>query len=395
MTDMEIRQITADERTDTMFPLQAYAFTPSPWKDVDKAAYRHQMQFYRNVTSLVAEEDGQTLACVGALPMQQNVRGLVHDMAGIASVASHPTARRRGLVRQLMTRLMVLMRDQGCAVSALYPFRPSFYGRLGYVGLPRLRRATFPPESVSHLLRIDLPGTVERRTAAEAFDEYDAFTRRLLGERHGFSVFDPVRTGEFREDKLWVAVARVDGEVVGAVRYRIDRFGGDLVGEHLLTTGPLGRALLLQFFARHVDQVSRVMVSVDADEVPDLWGTDMAVTTEGRVAYPSNAGPMARVLNVQALEGTSVGRGGVTVEVVDGPLITGVYRLESDDGLLRVAVGGEPQARLSAAGFSGLVYGVLDPVDMLARGLGEVDPVAVEPLRALFPRVMPYLFSDF
>ncbi|MCA2216536.1 GNAT family N-acetyltransferase [Jidongwangia harbinensis] len=392
---MEIRQITADERTDTMFPLQAYAFTPSPWPDPDEAAYRHQMQFYRDVTSLVAEEDGQALACVAALPMRQNVRGVVHDMAGIASVASHPTARRRGLVRQLMTRLMVQMRDQGCAVSALYPFRPSFYGRLGYVGLPRLRRATFPPESVSHLLRIDLPGTVERRTAAEAFDEYDAFTRRLLGERHGFSVFDPVRAGAFREDKLWVAMARVDGEVVGAVRYRIDRFGGDLVGEHLLTTGPLGRALLLQYFARHVDQVSRVMVSVDSDAVPDLWGTDMAVTTEGRVAYPSNAGPMARVLNAQALEGTPVGEGGVTVEVVDGPLITGVYRLESEEGRLRVAVGGEPQARLSAAGFSGLVYGVLDPVDVLTRGLGEVDAVAFEPLRALFPRSMPYLFSDF
>jgi predicted N-acetyltransferase YhbS len=392
---MEIRQIPADERADTMFPLQAYAFTPSPWPADDEASYRRRMEFYRNVTSLVAEAGGQPLACVGALPMQQNVRGVVHDMAGIASVASHPSARRRGLVRQLMTRLLQMMRDQGCAVSTLYPFRPSFYGRMGYVGLPRSRRVAFPPESVSHLLRIDLPGTVERLTAAEAHDEYDAFTRRLVTLRHGFSVFDPVRNAEFRDDRLWVAVARAGAEVVGVLRYRIDRYGGDLTGSDLLSTGPLGRALLLQYLARHVDQVGRIVVSVDTGEVPELWGTDMNVTTEATVAYPTATAPMARVLRVEALEGTPVGEAGVTVEVADGPLITGVYRLESEAGRLRVGLGGRPQARMTSAGFSGLVYGVLDPEDVLPRGFGEVDADAIEPLRTLFPRTMPYVFSDF
>ena len=154
------------------------------------------------------------------------------------------------------------------------------------MGVPRHRTATFAPEGLSHLTRAELPGEVERLSMRDGFDEYDAFTRRLLTERHGFSVFDDVRTAEFRDDKLWVAVARVDGEVVGAVRYRVDRFGGDLSRQDLLTTGPLGRALLLQFFARHVDQVGRVVLTIGTDEVPDLWGTDMAVTTEGRVAYP-------------------------------------------------------------------------------------------------------------
>ena len=59
---MEIRQVGADERADTMFPLQAYAFTPSPWPADDEADYRRRMTFYRTVTSLIAEEDGRTLA---------------------------------------------------------------------------------------------------------------------------------------------------------------------------------------------------------------------------------------------------------------------------------------------------------------------------------------------
>jgi hypothetical protein len=163
----------------------------------------------------------------------------------------------------------------------------------------------------------------------------------------------------------------------------------------MLTTGPLGRALLLQFFARHVDQIGRVTVKLGTDEVPDLWGTDFAVLTEGKVAYPSNAGPMVRVLDVTALTGTPVGEGAVTVEVVDDELIGGVHRLGSDGGRLAVGKGTEPTATLTAAGFSGLVYGVLDPVDVITRGFGTVNAEAIEPLRSLFPRRMPYLFADF
>jgi predicted N-acetyltransferase YhbS len=394
---MEIRQITADERTATMFPLQVYAFEPSPWDPVIEEKYRRRMRFYRTAVSLVAEENGETLAGMGAFPMQQNVRGLLHDMAGIASVATHPSARRRGLVRQLLERLLRQMRDQGCTVSALYPFRPSFYARFGYVGLPRARTATFAPQGLSELVRTELPGSVERLSMADAFDAFDAYTRRLLTERHGFSVYDDVRTAEFRDDKVWVALARdAGGAVIGAVRYRIDRFGGDLQGEDFLTDGPLGRALLLQFFARHVDQVGRVIIRIPADEVPDLWGTDLAVTTEGLVAYPRNAGPMARILDLEAFAGTTAGPGEVTVEVVGDELIGGVHRLDGHHGELRVRKGTDPDARLTVAGISGLVYGVLDPEEVVTRGLGVIDgPDAVAALRSLFPRALPYLFADF
>jgi len=392
---MKFRQITAAERSSTMFPLQTYAFMASPWSEDDEAAYRRRMQFYESAVSMIAEEDGQALAGVAAFRMRQNVRGLVHDMAGVASVASHPSARRRGLVRGLLERLLRQMRAEGCAVSALYPFRPSFYGRFGYVGVPRHRTASFAPEGLAHLVRLELPGEVERLSMRDGFDEWDRLTRRLVGERHGFAVFDDVRTAEFREDRLWVAVARVDGQVVGAVRYHIDRFGGDLLASDLLTTGPLGRALLLQFFARHVDQVGRVVVTISTEEVPELWGTDLAVVTEGKVDLPRRGGPMVRVLDMAGLAGTPVGSGSVTVEIVDDDLVGGVWQLESDGGRLAVTKGTTPTATLTVAGFSGLLYGVLDPVEVFTRGFGEIEQAAIDPLASLFPRQMPYLFADF
>jgi predicted N-acetyltransferase YhbS len=395
---MRIRQITADERLDTMFPLQTYAFMPSPWADGDREAYARRMQYYRTSVSLVAEEDGQALACVSAFPMRQNVRGVVREMAGVASVATHPDARRRGFVRALLTRLLHEMRERGCDVSTLYPFRSSFYAQFGYVGLPRFRTATFAPDGLSHLLRADLPGEVERLSMQDAFAEFNALTVRLLGERHGFSVFDEVRTAEFRESPpRWVALARAGGEVVGAVAYRIERFGGDLVADDLLTTGPLGRALLLQFFARHVDQVGRVVVTIDTQEVPELWGTDFPVLTQARVEHPSRNGPMARLLSMASLAGTATeGDGSVVVEVVDDEWIGGRYRITGDGGKIDVQESAEaPTATLTCAGISALGYGVLDPVEVVTRGFGQVDPSAVGPLGALFPKRMPYLFADF
>ena len=392
---MQIRQITADERTETLWPLQAYAFLPSPWSDEQTAATRRRMEFFTTCVSLIAEEDGQALAGVAAFPMRENLRGRVHDMAGVASVATHPAARRRGLVRALLGRLLRQMRDEGCALSALYPFRPSFYAKFGYVGLPRRRTASFAPEGLSHLVRAELPGAVERLPMSEAFGEYEALTARLLGERHGFAVFDEVRSAEFRQAKEWVAVARAGGEVVGAVTYRIADHAGDLIAGDLLTTGPLGRALLLQFFARHVDQVARIVLTVGVDDVPELWGTDLAVTTEGKVAYPATPAPMARVLDLAALTGTPAGDGAVTVEVVDDEFLAGHYRLEGDGGRLTVSRAGGGETRLTAAGISGLAYGVLDPVDVVTRGLGQVEASAIEPLRSLFPRALPYLFADF
>ena len=393
---MEFRQISAAERVEAMFPLQTYAFLPSPWPEEEREAYAKRAPFFETTVRVVAEEDGQALACAAALRMRQNVRGQVHDMAGVASVASHPAARRRGLVRGLLERLLRQMREEGCAVTALYPFRPSFYARFGYVGIPRHRTAAFAPEGLAHLVRAELPGTVERLSMRDGFEAYQEINRRLLGERHGFAMFDDVRSAEFRDDKYWVAVARVDGEVVGVVRYRQVQYGGDLIGSDLLTTGPLGRALLLQFFSRHVDQAARVVVTISADEVPELWGTDFTVTTEGRVTHPRQGGPMVRVLDMAALTGSAAGTGDVTVEIVDDELVGGVWRLTGDGGRLTVAKGsGTPAARLTAAGFSGLLYGVLDPVEVTTRGLGAVDAAAMAPLSSLFPRQMPYICADF
>ena len=227
------------------------------------------------------------LADASAIPMRQNIRGVVYPMAGVAGVATLPLARRRGYARALVTELLGQMREAGHAVSALYPFRPSFYQRFGYVGLPRTRTVRFQPAALTDLLRAELPGEITWGPVADGYEAYIDFTQRLLAGQHGFAVLPEYRTIELpnAEDR-WLVMAWDGGEPVGAATYQITGYAGVLVADDMLTAGPLGRALLLQFFARHVDQVSEVEVQVGAGELPELWATDLAAVTQATTSFP-------------------------------------------------------------------------------------------------------------
>ncbi|MEU4476924.1 GNAT family N-acetyltransferase [Micromonospora sp. NPDC023966] len=399
---MRIRRLAAEERLTTSFPLQAYAFETSPMAASRTEEFREYLPYNAGNRTLVVEEDGVTTAAVSAVPMRQNLRGAVLPMAGVAGVATHPLARRRGHVRTLLHRLLDEMRDEGHPLTALYPFRASFYERFGYVGLPRRRTAVFAPADLAPLLRAELPGEVVWERIGAGYDRWRAYTERCLRGRHGFAIFPDFRAAGLRDrDDRWLLTAVRDGETVGAVTYRIDDHGGALIADDLLADDPYARASLLQFFARHVDQVERISVELPADELPELWLTDLAVHVEARVARPGSPAPMARLLSLDALAGRPAGTGRTAVELVGDRWLAGTHLLDGATGTLEVlpgdtaAAGTVPTARLTAAGFSALAYGVLDPAEVAVRGLGEVPVDAAAELRRIFPRSLPYLFADF
>ncbi|SCG18976.1 Predicted acetyltransferase [Micromonospora echinofusca] len=399
---MTVRRVNAEERLSTSFALGAYAFEASPRSAARAEEFRGYLPYNEGNRTLVVEEGGVTLAAASAIPMRQNVRGEVLPMAGVAGVATHPLARRRGHVRTLLHRLLDEMRDEGHQLSALYPFRPSFYARFGYVGLPKPRTVTFSPADLGELLGADLPGEVGWQRIGEGYQDWRRFTERCLNERHGFAIFPSYRDVGLRDrDEHWLLTARTGGTVTGAVIYRIDDHGGTLTAGDLLAADPVSRALLLQFFGRHVDQVERVTVQVPVDEAPELWLTDLAVHVEAQVARPGSSAPMARLLSVDALAGLPVGPGRVRVELTGDRWLAGSYLLDGTTGTLELVTGtaatagSPPTSTLTAAGISALAYGVLDPVEVGLRGLGDVSPEAAAELRRLFPRQHPYLFADF
>ena len=393
---MTIRPISGEERLDLAFPLQAYAFDRTPTGQDPRERYRDRLPFVSGNYTLLAEEDGAAAAVATAIPMRQNVRGQVLPMAGVAAVASHPLHRRRGHARALLLRLLGDMRDQGHAVSVLYPFRPSFYARFGFTGLPQHRKATFSPADLGELVRADLPGEVRWRPVAEGFDDHRALALRMAERLHGFAVFPDYRAAALRTEHKWLVTAHTEGEVVGALTYRIDEHMGDLTGDTLLCTGPLGRDLILGFLGRHVDQVGRVVLGVLPSETPELWATDLSVVTTSTVRVTASVAPMARVLAMEALSGIAAGPAALTVEVPDDPFIAGTWHLDGTSGTLRVTRAAEPPAAtLTPIALSALVYGTLDPTEIALRGLGTVSPDAAAALRTLFPPASPFVWAQF
>lgn len=395
---MEIRRMSPDERPTRSLALQAYGFQPSPPDDSAIERLRQTQKYYEDNITLVVEDSGVALAEASAISMRQNVRNSVYPMAGVAGVATQPLARRRGHARALIIELLGQLRETGHVLSALYPFRPSFYQRFGYVGVPKARTVTFSPAAIADLLRTELTGDITWERIGSGYDTYRNFTQRLLVQRHGFALLPDYRSVQLRDaDERWLVTARLDREVIGAVTYRITHHAGDLVADDLLTTSSLSRMLLLQFFARHVDQVARVTAKVAADEMPELWATDLPAITEARISFPESPAPMARVLSLDALTGMRTGPALVAVEIVDDPFIAGRYVLDGMAGVLDVSRSqvSVPTATLTSAGLSGLVYGVLDPEDVVVRGFGDVPRDAADQLSSMFPRLIPYFFASF
>jgi predicted N-acetyltransferase YhbS len=257
---VRIRHVALGEPSGEDMFLRAYAFEASPMSPEELDGLLRNPRYTAGRVSVIADDDDGPQATVSALLMRQNVRGRVYPMAGISGVASHPLARRRGYVRALMVELLGRMRDEGYPVSTLYPFRPSFYERFGYATMPAARTATFAPADLRSLLRRELPGEVTWVRAADGYASYRDLTLRLLEHRHGFAVFPEERARATREnDSHWLVLARLHGDrpdgdrPAGALMYRIDAYAGTLHGTDLLSTGPLGRALLLRFLAGHAD----------------------------------------------------------------------------------------------------------------------------------------------
>ncbi|ONI79159.1 hypothetical protein ALI144C_25295 [Actinosynnema sp. ALI-1.44] len=387
---MGIRRISADQAD---LRTIEYAFSHSPLPEDSRAKWQESMSYFTESVVLINEENGVSVAEASAIPLRQNVRGTVHPMAGVAGVAAQPQVRRRGYIRDLLTELLGQMRDEGHAVSVLYPFRASFYAKFGYVGMPKPRYARFDPAGLGELRALELDGETEWQQIGTGHPLYRGLKERLLTQRHGFAVFPESRDVRFRDrNEHWLVTAKSGGEVIGAAAYRIERDGGKAIlrADSFLYTSPLGRSLLLQFFAMHADHMQEIVVPVAPDEFPELWATDLT----GPIEVKPSAGhaPMGRVLSVEALEGMAVGPGRIGVEIVDDPFIAGKYVLDGTSGRLEVT-SGDPTVTLTPAGFAALVYGVLTPEDIALRGLGTIpDPAG---LATLFPRQVPYVFAEF
>lgn len=94
--------------------------------------------------------DGDDLLVVCAHhPLSMRVRGEFRAVGGVSAVASRPEHRRRGLVRDLIAESLREYRDRGWQYATLWPFKRSFYRRLGWGAASRHAKVELPPDALS------------------------------------------------------------------------------------------------------------------------------------------------------------------------------------------------------------------------------------------------------
>lgn len=392
MTDITIREIKGAALIDIAQRLHAYSLMDSP-----PLESREDLQdFYDNIKvddfgiSLTLYEDEHPVSTATASDMFQTVRGKLFPIGGVWGVATHPAARRKGYVRQVMTQLFAAMKERGHGLTMLYAFRESFYQRMGYVAFPQPKKAMFNPQALIPLLKIEKPGNVELCLVGDGIDVYRDYLLATQARTHGMILSDEyVYPWIAKMNNNWLALARVNGQVVGMMTYTLKE--RVMAIYHFYPSNSAGKYLLLDWIARHTDQMERAEITLQPDTRPGTWFADMKVKTE------SLEPPLGRVLNVAEIGGMQTGAGRFTAKIDDSfcDWNNGIYAFETVDSVLTVQPASNADCDLSINGLSALVYGTHDPQDFSLRGWGNPDADTQAVMQQMFPLMWPYAHTRF
>ena len=228
---------------------------------------------------LLAERGGRFVATLTCLRGSMNVRGRVFDCNGIAYVGTTHDARRSGgVASKIMFAALDLARERGEVLSALMPFRASYYEHFGYGLCERRANWTVPIP----ILPAAAKGTELSHQFAEPSDA--KMVRQLAGVRrrqfespnlgHGDMMFphataDGVRhwADYYAENGYLFVDLADDGSArgwIGTIPVKKgDRLGLDV--QHMIFDSPAGLLRHLNFLATLRDQYGYVDFATPAD----------------------------------------------------------------------------------------------------------------------------------
>jgi predicted acetyltransferase len=294
-----------------------------------------------------------------------------------------------------MTGVHATDQEAGKVFSNLYPFRESFYERLGYVAFPLHKIVRFPTRSLELLLKMDPLGEIRLQYIGEAYDTYREYLAELRKHRHGMAFFDFGDRGRVNQNLFWTAAVVIEGEIEGFMLYRTT---GEEVGNYNFSATRFyyktsrARYLMLNWIARHIDQAGQVEIWLPADEYPETWLPDLNMKVEFGFR-PA----MSRVVDVGKIGGMRVGEGNISAKIIDPlcPWNEGIWRFESMDGKLIVNPASTPDCELTIQALTALISGVHDPQDFPLRAWGDLHPRLQSVLRSMFSKQFPYMHEIF
>jgi predicted acetyltransferase len=303
---ISIRHLQGEQLLEVLYTLNSYSLHPSPPLE-NKEEWYSIVRERQGMNCHALYEDDTPVSVAVSTPMTQNMRGKLYPASGVWGVSTFPSGRRKGYCSQVMSSLLSSEHDTEKAFSNLYPFRESFYERLGYVSFPLTKIARLKTLSLAPLLKMKTGGEISLQPIGAVYDNYREYLTEMREHRHGMAFFDFGDRAGANKNIFWTTLAVFDGKVEGIMLYRIlgeevTKFKFEAIRFYYRTSR--ARYLLLNWIARHIDQTSRAEVWLPEDEYPETWLADIQVKVDTAVRSA-----MSRVLNVENIGGMQVGEG--------------------------------------------------------------------------------------
>jgi predicted acetyltransferase len=358
----------------------------------------------------VAEEDGVLLGTACTLSLELTLPGGARlPMGGLSWVGVVPTARRRGILAELVDRHLRDAIDHDEPVAGLFASESSIYRRFGYgiatfgvrasIETGRAQPAPAPYLDVGGHI-----GPVDRRRALELLPSlHDRYRRTRAGEvsrtpdlwRAWFA--DEQRESPTSRPLEHVVHVDDSGEVDGALLYRVshDDWPDSIPDVRLevpliRTVSDAARSAL----TRHVLELDLVRtVTFDGLAVEDPLRWTLAEPRQLRTRSLTD-GLWLRPLDVTAVLAARrfEADADLVLEVHDptGPA-AGRYRLEITDGAAACApTNRTPDIEVDASGLGSLVLGGVSPLTLGAAGrIGERTAGSLGRMTAAFRTLEP------
>ncbi len=363
----------------------------------------------RSGDCLLAESGGEAIATTTSLSLTMWVRGAAIPCQGVAYVGTIKTHRRRGGVASaLMRETLNKARERGQILSALMPFRPSFYEHFGYGLVERLCEWTIPmpilPAGDFDGFRFYAPGDLDGLAAC----------KQRVAEAGQCDIERPLAAWELllkKGEEGFTVIDRPDanGPVLGwMMLVRVSEPGRDLL--RVIDHGAVDEAALmrqLHFLSSLKDQYYAVSLITQAD-YPLNWLLNERQMTRGVTGHPTSiAKPTTRmqirvldhVRLINAIHVQSQARGAVSVRVMETEGVTSAFQIEYGEGRAAATPlqsGKQTDIECDAVTWAAVIMGNLPAAHAWRMGLlNASNAAAIEMLHPLTVGPAPFTPDHF
>ncbi len=136
--------------------------------------------------TICAFEDGKLATTMGAWPLTMNMNGIDAKVSGVTAVGTLPAYRRRGYLRNIMSRHFQNLYENGAySMAALYASRAAIYQRFGYGVVATYQSYTVEPRYIQFTLPHAVTGKL-REAGDKDFEALESIYSKFREPRTGY-----------------------------------------------------------------------------------------------------------------------------------------------------------------------------------------------------------------